>query len=154
MNNTKKFDELANDSDELKLELVEPTDKQIQILYELLRLREHSISHTNLPEFNEHKEFVINNPYRVWMLIYRRQIPIGTVYITNDNSIGISLKTYSETLIKSLIKILVNKYKPLSPIKSLRGKHFHINLNPRNQELISILEKIGLAHIQSTYAIS
>ena len=42
MNNTKKIDELANDSDELKLELIEPTDKQIQILYELLKLREHS----------------------------------------------------------------------------------------------------------------
>ena len=154
MNNTNKFDEPANDSDEFKLQLIEPTDKQIEILYDLLRLREYPISHTNLQELNEHKEFVINNPYRVWMLIYQRQMPIGTIYISNDNSIGISLKTYSEMLIKSLIKKVVKNYKPLPPIKSIRGKNFHININPANKKLISILEKIGLEHIQSTYSIS
>jgi len=154
MNNTNKFDESKNDSDELKLQLIEPTDKQIEILYDFLRIRNYPISHTNLPEFNEHKEFVINNPYRVWMLIYHRQIPIGTIYISNDNSIGISLKTYSVMLMNSLIKKVVENYKPLPPIKSTRGKNFHININPGDKKFISIIEKIGLVHIQSTYSIS
>ena len=154
MNNTNKLDESTNDLDELKLQLIEPSDKQIDILYDLLRVRKYSISHTNLPEFNEHKEFVINNPYRVWMLIYHRQIPIGTIYISNDNSIGISLKTYSIMLMKSLLKKIVENYKPLPPIKSIRGKNFHININPGDKKVISIIEKIGLVHIKSTYSIS
>ena len=153
MNNTNKLDESTNDLGELKFQLIEPSDKQIEILYDLLRVRKYSISHTNLPEFNEHKEFVINNPYRVWMLIYQRQIPIGTIYISNDNSIGLSLKTYSEMLMKIIIKQVVKNYKPLPPIKSLRGKNFHININPSNKELISIFENIGLVHLQSTYSL-
>lgn len=154
MNNTNKFDESNNDSDELKLQLIEPTDKQIEILYDFLRIRNFPISHTNLPEFNEHKEFVINNPYRVWMLIYQRKIPIGTIYISNDNSIGISLKTNSIMLMKSLIKKVLENYKPLPAIKSIRGNNFHININPSDKKLISIIKKIGLVHIQSTYSIS
>ena len=154
MRHTNNIHVLDDNSNELNLVDIEPTDKQIEILYDLLKLREYSISHINLPEFDEHKEFVINNPYRVWMLVYQKQIPIGTIYISNDNSIGISLKKPTDILVRSLINNVTEKYKPLPAIKSRRGRHFHINLNPKNQELISILEKIGLVHIQSTYAIS
>ena len=153
MNNTIKIDALCNYSNELELQKIEPTEKQIEILYELLKLRAHPISHADFPQFDEHKIFVINNPYRVWMLVYQNQIIIGTFYISYDNSIGVSLTTYSETVVKNLIAIVIRKYKPLPPIKSVRGKRFHINLNPSNQEFASILEKIGLLHIQSTYAI-
>ena len=54
---------------EILLENILPTPDQVTDLYDQLRNRIHTISHNKLPSFNEHKQFVINNPYRAWFMI-------------------------------------------------------------------------------------
>jgi len=61
----------------------------INLLYDLLKSREYSISHKSLPKFETHESFVKNHPYREWFLILHGDEFIGSVYVTNDNIIGI-----------------------------------------------------------------
>ena len=77
---------------ELKIncEIVQSTD-HYKILYELLKNRKHSISHKEMPTYEEHEEFCKNNPYRLWFILFSGDSPIGTFYLTEDNRIGINL---------------------------------------------------------------
>ena len=63
----------------------------IEHLYKLLKNKKFNISHVKLPTYDEHKEFVQNNPYRKWFLIYIKNLVSGSVYISNENYIGINL---------------------------------------------------------------
>ena len=70
---------------------VKDDKNQILDLYNLLEKREYNISHASLPSFREHSEFVANNPYREWFILYDANEPVGSFYIKNDNSIGINM---------------------------------------------------------------
>ena len=48
----------------IKFLKVTGTDFQIKILFELLKKRSHSISHFKMPDYNNHEQFVKNNPYK------------------------------------------------------------------------------------------
>ena len=68
-----------------KFESIHGTEDQIQILYDLLKTREYSISHVNLPSFDDHALFVKNHSYLAWFLIRLENQYLGTLYIKNDN---------------------------------------------------------------------
>lgn len=141
------------DCPDIKLTRVVGNTEDIEILFQLLRERDFSISHASLPSIEEHKYFVKNNPYRIWYIVNLDSIPIGTIYLLKDNSIGLFLKKKYLNFTGAALSLIIKKHKPLQPIKSVRGNNFHINTNPNDIEFISALKEYGLKHIQSTYSL-
>ena len=128
-----------------------PTKEQVNELYMLLKKREHSISHKNMPSESDHYEFVSKNPYIVWYLIYKEKMPIGSVYVQSDNSIGINLIDYCEQDVLDVINYIKDKHKPLPPIPSARSNAFFINVASKNTKLIQILRELEHREIQRSY---
>ena len=137
----------------LKFEKIIPTQNQNDELFFLLNNRKYSISHTNKPSKNEHAEFVYAHPYRVWYLIYKNKILIGSAYLHNDNSVGIDLIESYESVILSVIKYIKDNYQPLPPIKSVRRDNFFINVASENEHLFKILKKLDKKEIQRSFLI-
>ena len=117
----------------------------VRALYELLKVRKFSISHQKLPSFEEHEEFVKSHPYRQWWLVLENSKLIGSVYLTDDNAIGINL-------IEEDQRIYFGN-KPLPPIPSVRPKFFYVNVAPENLILKETLAKLGAKHTQCSYRI-
>ena len=124
----------------------------IKKLYEILNKRGFNISHTNLPDFKEHKKFVLNNSYRVWNFIEIDKSIVGNFYITYENVISIILLNPNKKIYVSIIKKIIEQFSPLKERKSIRSKYFLFNTNPKNIEYIKALESLDLDHIQNTYA--
>lgn len=135
----------------MKFERIISTKKQIDELFFLLKSRKYSISHADTPSQKEHSDFVLNNPYRAWYLVYKDRSLIGSVYLHEDNSIGINLTEYFEKDISSIIKYIKDNYKPLPPIKSVRSSNFFINVSSENKHLIEILKKLDKNVIQHSF---
>ena len=125
----------------------------IRILYILLSKRKYSISHKKLPSYLEHKNFVNNSPYRVWYLIKNINSYIGSIYISNENVIGLNVDFHNSGEYIEILKILLNIHKPLKPINSIRNSHFVINVSPHNKVLLDCMNKIGMEHIQTSFLI-
>lgn len=130
----------------------------VHILYELLEERKphQNISHKELPDYEDHENFVASDPYKAWFLI---EIPIpssqsfahpegaheviGTIYLTHQNEIGIQLfeRYIGEGYGEMAVKILMDAFE--GP--------FYANISPYNQGSIRFFEKMGFQHIQQTY---
>ena len=136
-----------------KLVRVKKNDVHIKALYELLKNRKFNISNQNLPTFNEHKLFVLNNPYRAWYLIEVNKFFVGTMYLLKDNCIGIYVEEQNKYVIEKTIEWVLRNKKPLPTIKSLRASGFHINIAPNNKIISSVLRKMGATPIQLTYSL-
>ena len=137
----------------LQYELVESNEKYFHILYKLLQDRKFSISHENLPTFEDHKEFVKTNPYKYWYIILNENEIIGSFYINYDNSIGLNLIYQNKQILKDIINFIKNKFKPEKPKKSLIARNFYINVSNQNEELIKIFEELDILKIQISYKI-
>ncbi len=133
---------------------VKKTIEHIDALYDLLKKRVHNISHDSLPTYNEHKIFVENNPYRVWYLIKDYEGYIGSLYILNDNCIGIFVDPSSDQAIEYSISWALMNHKPLPGIKSIRSHNFHINVAPGNVKLKTAIQNIGGTKIQTTFSLT
>lgn len=142
---------MLSESD-LVLEKILPTDNQIQTLYELLAHRGRGISHNTMPSFQDHEAFVLNHPYREWLLVRFDGKTIGSVYIQNDNSVGININdTYVTSCFKYIIDYIKKNYNPLPPIKSVRASNFIINIAPSASTLIELLKENNNKLLQLTY---
>lgn len=138
------------------LEEIEPTDAQIRTLYELLKARRYGISHSALPSFVEHENFVKKHPYRAWYLIRLGNYTIGSVYLQKDNSIGVNfidVAKHKKEIIEAL-KLILSTHEPLSPIKSVRSRYFTVNLHCENRLMSDIIRQIGGELAQHTYIIN
>lgn len=138
----------------LVFEKVIGSARQVKILYDLLKHRKYPISHTAQPTPKEHRIFVLNYPYRTWYLIKFGSSYIGSFYLLRDNSIGISLSMHEESILCDVLNFILQKYKPLKEIKSLRAPYFHLNISPENKQMILCLESIGAKKIQLTYLLN
>ena len=115
-------------------------------LYELLteRTPDESISHKKMPSYDGHVDFIHSCPYFAWYIITLGGIPIGSVYLSKQREIGVSVfnsyrgKGYGIGAIKKLIELHPGK--------------FLANINPRNEKSIALFNKFGFNHIQNTYA--
>ena len=125
----------------------------IDILFELIKNKVFNISHNRLPSYNEHKNFVASNPYRIWSIIKKNNQPIGSFYINRLNYIGINLIDNSQQNYEECIREIISKYNPLKPIPSVRNKFFQFNVNPENINFIKALDSFNTYHIQNTYLI-
>jgi hypothetical protein len=132
---------------------VETNKEHIEILYHLLKNRVYNISHQKLPDYNSHKSFVYNHPYRKWFLVKNNDEYIGSIYILDNNCIGVNIDTHDMDVIKKSINWILMEVRPLEGIKSLRNEHFHININPRNKEMIGLVNSMNATLIEQTYII-
>ena len=136
----------------MQLEPVVPDELQTEVLFELLKAREHTISHKTMPSYDEHIIFVLNNPYRHWYIIYNEGKIFGNLYVQYDNSVGISFcQPIDEDSLELLINMLKEKVKPLEAVASVRYKDFFFNVSCSDNNLRKCLKDIGYIESQVSY---
>jgi hypothetical protein len=128
-------------------------EKQIKILYNLLENRIHNISHSEIPQYEVHKNFVLCHPYREWYLVKTNGCYVGSFYIKNDNSIGMNLHINDKDLISSCIKFIKKNFRPRKAIASMIPQYFFINAAPTNQELVKIMKALNIPPVQISFKI-
>jgi len=138
---------------QISFEKVRPTDLQIKVLYKVLCIRTKNISHRCTPSLADHVIFVKNHPYRAWYLIKFQDEYVGSAYILKNNCIGIFTLKNRYYIFKCVLDFLMEKYKPLPEIKSVRPGSYYINSSPGDSFLKSYLNKIGAKKIQVTYSL-
>lgn len=137
---------------ELKFEKILATSDEIEVLFQLLNKRSHTISHTQGVAFDKHKKFVESNPYRVWFLVKYKDDFIGSFYLTNENTLGINLvDSTTREVIKAIVDFIKINFEPLEAIPSVRSGKFAINVPPTNKKLIESLDLLGSKLAQITY---
>ena len=103
--------------------------------------------------FQEHKEFVQKHPYRYWFFVKHLKESIGTLYLSNVNSIGINLiDEYKDMTEKVLLKVQ-KTFEPLPPIKSVRSSTFIINVPHDDHQLADTIKRLGGNEIQKTFTL-
>ena len=134
-----------------QFELVDGNDKQIEILYELLLNRVHSISHADIPDYKSHQWFVKNYPYLCWFLVKSKEDYLGSFYIKNDNSIGLNLKITNSEIVSSCLEFINKKYRPHAAQASMVSEYFYMNVATSNKELIAVMESLNIPQLQISF---
>ncbi len=129
---------------DIKLEHV--SSKDIKFLYDLLKERDYrtNISHKQMPSYSEHKKFVNSKPYDKWYIIKLKNKKIGSIYLTNQNEIGVFImkNIQGKNLGKQALSLIVSK----NP-----RKIYLANINPKNSKSIRFFKNNGFRLIQYTY---
>jgi RimJ/RimL family protein N-acetyltransferase len=137
----------------MNLEDVQEAPDACAVLYDLLKERtpEVSISHKQMPSWQQHVEFVCSKPYLDWQLIvnhdtiHGRQV-VGAVYLTKARELGVFIferyrkMGYGE----AAIRIMMNRH---------RGGRFLANIAPGNVASVHFFRKLGFNLIQTTYSL-
>jgi hypothetical protein len=134
-------------------EKIIPTKSQQEKLYLLLLNKKYSISHNKIPSPEEHKKFVLENPYIEWYLLYKDNNLLGSIYFHSDNSIGLNLSQPNKDDILEIITYIKKNHYPLPSIKSLRRGEFFINIPPDDINMIQILKELDKKEIQYSFTI-
>ena len=124
-----------------------------EMLFELLKRRVHSISHNKLPTKDEHLEFVKEHPYRYWAMLLENGCPIGTLYLQEDNSIGLNILEPSQHLISEVLLYIRENFIPSREVKSKTPPYFWINVPHENEKLHKLLLESEAIPIQISYKI-
>jgi len=155
------FEDILHDQEGLKLILKEDNvsfkeivDSDIDILYKLLKSRKYSISHQKLPDYEQHKNFVLSKPYDYWYLLYSKNKPIGTLYVKSDNSVGINIENPSKELIGEVISFVKENFLPNPELESKIPPYFYINISKQNIEMQNILLGLSLEPIQISFKLN
>ena len=122
-----------------------------KFLYELLSERNLSISHKKLPSYEEHLNFIKNNPYYKWVIVKQNKILIGSIYINKNNSVSIKLKNKYSHQLEHVLNKFEDTFSPQSEIKSYRKEQFFFNVNPNDQLMIKVLESKNYKISQISY---
>jgi hypothetical protein len=125
----------------MKITLKSVNEKDYKFLYDLLRQRPKNecISHKAMPTYEQHEDFCNNHPYKEWYVICVSKEPIGSVYISHLDEIGIHiLKDYREYALGSILD-------------SFRQKIKFVNISSENKKFGKILKNKGFKLIQYTY---
>lgn len=130
---------------------VKKSDQYAETLYRLLKDRQHAISHASLPTFEQHRQFVLTHPYRVWYIVKIAENYVGTIYILRSNTIGVNIEEAYLYRLNEILQYIMKRHRPLSPIESVRVAKFSINVSPKNMALANALEKMTAKIVQLTY---
>jgi len=117
-----------------------------KFLFDLLKQREGTvnISHKSLPTWEEHVEYIKNNTYQSWDIIWVDDVRIGNIYLTDRDEIGIFLD--KKSLSNGYGSIAINEF-----MKKNGKKRYLANISPTNYKSIQFFGKHGFIHIQNTY---
>lgn len=115
-------------------------------LYELLKERDPraNISHKKMPRFEQHVKFVLSKPYSKWYIIEESGKDVGSVYLTENDEIGIFVKkgVQGKGIGFKALKLLIKK--------NPRSRYL-ANVNPKNKKSIRFFRNNGFNLIQHTY---
>jgi len=115
-------------------------------LYNLLSERDEreNISHQSMPSYEEHCRFWERVPYKDDYIILLNDAPIGMVYLTHQDEVGIHFikDKWSNDIVKKVIDDLLVKHK---------GQTLYFNTSPLNKSLLRLLKKMNCKLIQHTY---
>ena len=130
----------------MRLVAVGREKKAIDILYRLLAERgpEESISHKAMPTIDEHRRFVNSVPYQVWYLIQVNDVYVGSVYISKQREVGVSI--FKEYRRKGYAEEALGQVMERWPGRLLA------NINPSNAKSAGLFGKLGFTLLQHTYA--
>ena len=145
---------MVSDVKTLRFEKVKGTDAQVKILFSLLSSRKHSISHLKVPNYEDHRNFVISNPYRIWFIIFINSEAVGSFYLQNDNSIGLNINCYNSDIIDKILTFINEKFKPMPSVPSLIPPFFYLNVSYKNSDLRKVLMKRNLIPLQISYKLN
>ncbi len=131
----------------MKISLRPVVDSDAEFLFDLLKERkpDQNISHREMPTFEKHCEFMRGNPYPVWYVIEcGHHTPVGHVYLTKHDEIGIFVKTAFHQM-----GIATNAVEELMRLH--KRDRYLANISPRNGKSQAFFAKHGFTHIQNTY---
>jgi RimJ/RimL family protein N-acetyltransferase len=116
-------------------------------LYDLLKERDPAanISHREMPSYDEHVAFVDSHPYQEWFIIFIPDRPVGAIYLTKQNEIGIFIAKSEQG--NGYGKAAVNLLMQVNP-----GKKFLANIAPGNARSLAMFTKMGFELCQMTLA--
>ena len=122
------------------------TNSDIRFLFDLLEKRDSivNISHKKMPSYIQHTQFVKSRPYSKWYIILKEKEKVGSIYLSKNNEIGLSILKSEKT--KTIQKLALNEL-----IKKNPRKRFLVNINPKNKNLISFFKKNDFKLIQYTF---
>ena len=117
-----------------------------KFLFDLLKQREGivNISHKSLPTWEEHVEYIKNNTYQSWDIIWIDNVRIGNIYLTDRDEIGIFLDKKFQS--SGYGSIAINEF-----MKKNGKKRYLANIRPTNYKSMQFFGKHGFIHIQNTY---
>ena len=122
------------------------TKNDALFLYNLLKTRDPlaNISHKKMPSYDEHVNFILSNPYPIWYIIEYEGKKIGSVYLSKQDEIGISLVDNSlyDKIGKSIIKLL---------FKNNPRKRYFAKTSPQNKKLQNFFVNNGFTGLEYTY---
>ena len=125
------------------------TKNDALFLYDLLKARNPmaNISHKKMPSYDEHVNFILSNPYTIWYTIEYEGEKTGSIYLSKQDEIGISLVDNSlyDKIGKSIIKLL---------IKNNPRKRYLAKVSPQNKKLQNFFVKNGFTGLEHTYQIT
>lgn len=115
-------------------------------LYDLLAERDHkaNISHKKMPNYSKHEKFVLSKPYSKWYIIENLDNDVGSIYLTNNDEIGIFIKkgVHRKGIGITALRLMMEK--------NPRSRYL-ANVNPKNQKSIKFFKNYGFNLIQYTY---
>ena len=137
----------------LILEDVNSSNNHKIFLFEMFQKRKENdrISSSIDLSFEEHCRFINEHPYRYWFLLKKTDRYIGSLNISNENSIGVQLLESHQSYFEVVIHQVLETYEPLPAIPSVRPSNFIVNISPKNNQLETILQKMGASCIQKTF---
>ena len=122
------------------------TKNDMSFLYELLKNKDpnSNISHKKMPSYDEHVEFVMSEPYTAWYIIECDKKNVGTIYLSKQDEIGISINNNYEydQIVKTALKLLMK----LNP-----RKRYLANVNPNDVRSQEFLLKNGFTGLENIY---
>ncbi len=120
-------------------------EHRFDILYRLLKERtpKQSISHKKMPSLREHVNFINSNPYLAWHFICTEDGIAGSIYLTKQREIGISV-------FRDYLRRGYGKQAVIMLMRDHPGT-FLANINPENSASIEFFKDLGAKHIQNTY---
>ena len=128
------------------VELKQVTKNDALFLYELLKNKDPNanISHKKMPSYDEHVEFVMSKPYTNWYIIEYDKKNIGSIYLSKQDEIGISINNDYEydQIVKPALKLLM---------KLNQRKRYLANTSPKDVSAQEFLLKNGFTGLEYVY---
>ena len=128
------------------VKLKQVTKNDALFLYELLKNKDPNanISHKKMPSYDEHVEFVMSKPYTNWYIIEYDKKNVGSIYLSKQDEIGISINNDYEydQIVKPALKLLM---------KLNQRKRYLANTNPKDVRAQEFLLKNGFTGLEYIY---